>query len=278
MKTDENKTEILKAFDTYRNIVFATDTDLNFWKSFLDTSINDYKMNNPNQVELYEAGFYVYDYGINNDYGFLKGHKESRSIDTSNIERYKDNFISWVSNLAILKVYNALENFMLRAIQIKYFPTLNFNGSRKGNNEINNAIISYLKFENINIDTKNNRHIIQFLRNKSSNITLFLDHPMNIDVVSSWGNFFELISILRNIVAHQGTIVSHDSHNEIKSIAKDIFNRHFSIIKDELGAQHLQPNNNNGEYSHLISLFNSFALHIVQCIFDENDLKFLGMN
>ncbi|PWS32132.1 hypothetical protein [Pedobacter paludis] len=276
MKIDENKTEILKAFDIYRNIVFATDTDLSFWKSFLDTSINSYKINNPNQVGLYEAGFYVYEY--NSKYnGLLKGHQKSRSIETSNLETYKNDFISWISNLAILKIYNALENFILQAIHIRYFPeNKHAVGSKKAIDKLNNEIKTYLLDNNLSIDTKNNRHIIQFLKNKSSNVTIFLEHRMNIDITTNWENFFELISILRNVVAHQGTIVSLDTQNEIKSKAKDIFQRHFSINQDEIGLWHLQPNNQ--QYAGFISYFNSLSLHIVQCMFDENDLKFLGMN
>lgn len=276
MKTSENKSEILKAFDVYRDIVFATATDLSFWKSFLKTSINDYKVNNPNQVELYDAGFYVYEYGLDSSNGFLKGHKEIRSIDTSNLERYKDDFVSWVSNLTVLKVYNALENFVLQAIQIKYFPSINFTGSRKSINHINKAIITYLKNEDMNDDTTNNRHIIRFLINKSPNINLFLNQSMNIDLITNWGNFFELISILRNVIAHQGTVINIDTQNEIKSKAKDVFQRYFLIKKDEMGNQHLQPNNE--QYSGFISYFNTFSLHLVQCMFDENDLKFLEMN
>ncbi|SFA56702.1 hypothetical protein SAMN04488511_11689 [Pedobacter suwonensis] len=268
---------ILNAFEIYKNTVFTTDTDLSFWKSFLQTSINNYKANNPTQVGLYEAGFYVYEYSSKHEDGHLKGHKISRLIKTDNLEIDKNDFISWISNLATLKIYNALENFILQAIHIRYFmENKHAVGSKKATDKLNIDIKTYLLNHNLKVDTKNNRHIIQFLRSKSSNVTSFLERKMNIDLATKWGDFFELISILRNVIAHQGTIVSSDTQNEIKSRAKDIFQRHFSLNKDEFGLKRLQPNNE--QYASFINYFNSFSLHVVQCIFDEDDLKFLGMN
>lgn len=271
------KTEIIKAFNNYKNIVFTSDTDLSFWKSFLETSINEYIIKNPNQIALYQAGFHVYDCSFNSNYGRLKRHNEIRSIETINIEKYKNDFFYWISNLTVLKTYNALENFILQAIHIKYFNGNKYQiGSKKAIEQTNIDIKFYLKENGLNVDTKNNRHILQFLKNQSEEIASFLGTPIRIDLKTNWENFFELISILRNIIAHQGTIVSLDTHNEIKSRAKDIFQRHFTIREDEDGYKTLQPNNE--QYSNFLSLFNDFSVNLVKFMFDENDLKFLEMN
>jgi len=271
------KTEIIKAFNAYRDIVFAIDTDLNFWKSFLGGAINDYRIKNPLQIDLYQAGFFVYDLSSSSDSGRLKGHNEIRSIETLDLEKYSNDFFHWISNLAILKNYNALENFIFRAIQIKYFNhTRHSFGSKKAIEQMNIDIKSYLKENDLSVDTKNNRHVVQFLKNKSNEISSFLLLPMRVDLKTSWENFFELISILRNIIAHQGTIVNVDTHNEIKSRAKDVFQRHFIITEGIEGCQNLQPNNE--QYSNFLNFFNDFSLNVVKFMFEEDDLKFLGMN
>lgn len=53
-----NENEILKAFEIYKNIVFATGVDLSFWKSFMELSINEYKKGNAQSAELFTAGFF----------------------------------------------------------------------------------------------------------------------------------------------------------------------------------------------------------------------------
>ncbi|QDW26784.1 hypothetical protein FFJ24_018915 [Pedobacter sp. KBS0701] len=272
-----NENEILKAFEIYKNIVFATGVDLSFWKSFMELSINEYKKGNAQSAELFTAGFFVYNLSPINNQGSLKSHEAIRSIGSNELEKYKSDFFSWISNLVILKTYNALEIFILQAIHIKYFSSdKDLIGSKKVVDDVNNEIKTYLKEIGANLDTKNNRHIIQFLKAKSTTISSFLDIPVRIDLNTNWENLFELISILRNVIAHQGTVISSDTHNEIKSKAKDIFQHHFTLVKDENDYINLHPNNE--QFSNFLSLFNDLSLNIVKFMFDKEDLKFIGMN
>jgi len=107
--------EILKAFEIYKNVVFATGVDLSFWKSFLELSINEYRKGNAASAELFTAGFFVYNLSPINSQGSLKSHEAIRSIGSNELEKYKSDFFSWISNLVILKTYNALEIFILQA-------------------------------------------------------------------------------------------------------------------------------------------------------------------
>jgi hypothetical protein len=273
----DNGNKILKAFEIYKNIVFETGMDLSFWKSFMELSINEYKKGNSQASELFTAGFFVYNLSPINSQGFLKSHEAIRSIGSNKLEEYKSDFFSWISNLVILKTYNALEIFILQAIHIKYFSTdEDLIGSKKVVDYVNKEIRAYLKETGTNIDTKNNRHIIQFLKAKSTTISSFLDIPVRIDLNTNWENLFALVSILRNVIAHQGTVISSDTHNEIKSKAKDIFQRYFTLVKDENDYTNLQPNNE--QFSNFLSLFNDLSLNIVKFMFEKDDLKFIGMN
>lgn len=275
MKTVENKIEILRAFDTYQKIVFTPDTDLSFWKSFVETSIKDYKIKNPNQLQLYSAGFSVYDCSATSDYGSLKSHKKGRSISVNNLEENSEDFFSWISSLVILKTYNATEIFIFKAIQIRYYPSLNFTGSRKSISELNNEICSYLKAESIIMNKKNNRHIFQFLTAKSTTTSSFLNHPIRTDLTTNWSSFFELVSILRNVIAHHGTIITKDVLNQINTIGKDVFERYFTLTKEENNDMNLRPNIE--QFSGFLSHFNELSLNIVKFIFEEEDFKFFEM-
>ncbi|MEB0277193.1 hypothetical protein [Mucilaginibacter sp. 10B2] len=102
-----------------------------------------------------------------------------------------------------------------------------------------------------------------------------MESPLNIDLATTWGNFFEMISVLRNIIAHQGTIINNDTLNEIKSKAKDIFLRHFEVVKDEFKDNHLQPK--EIEFSDFINIVNTFALNTVKFTASKSDFGFLNM-
>ena len=153
----------------------------------------------------------------NSDDGYLKSYETPFELHTKDLEIHRKFFFFWVMNLSILKSYNALELFILQVIQLSYFPTLQnpINGKKQAD-EVQKQIKNYLLNNNLQYDTKNNRHIIQFLKYQSAQCCSFLDHRMRIDLKTNWENFFELFSILRNIIAHQGIILNSDIHNEIK--------------------------------------------------------------
>src|SRR5690606_20314871 len=149
--------------------VFGVDTDLRFWQSFLKLSIDDYKNRSSRPAEVFSAIFPVYNINPSTNSGSLKTHKKVLSIKTLDLDKHSQDFFAWVTNLSILKTYNALEVFLLQAIHLKYFPNHNnpIEG-KKAVEQINREIKAYLTNENINSDTKNNRHIIQFLKRQST--------------------------------------------------------------------------------------------------------------
>lgn len=273
-----NKTnhDILTAFEIYKDTVFGVDADLRFWQSFLKLSIDEYKNKSPRIDEVFSAIFPAYNINPVTNTGLLKTHKKVLSIKTLDLARHNEDFFAWVTNLSILKTYNALEVFLFQAIQLRHFPNHKKPiDSKKAVEQINREINSYLTTKNINADTKNNRHIIQFLKQQSTEITSFLKLPIRFDLTTNWENFFELISILRNVIAHQGTILSEDTHNEIKSKAKDIFQRHFVLPKDDNYYMNLYPIAD--KFLNFTSLYNDFAVNTVKLMFNEKDLTIFKM-
>lgn len=273
-----NKTnlDILTAFEIYKDAVFGVDVDLRFWQSFLKLSIDEYKNSSSRPDEVFSAIFPAYNINPITNSGLLKTHKKVLSIKTLDLEKHSQDFFVWVANLSILKTYNALEVFLLQAIHLKYFPNhKNPIEGKKAVEQINREIKSYLTTQSINSDTKNNRHIIQFLKQNSADITSFLKLPIRIDLTTNWENFFELISILRNVIAHQGTIVSANTHNEIKSKAKDIFQRHFVLPQDDNNYMNLYPLAD--QFLNFTALYNDFALNTIKLIYNETDFTIFKM-
>jgi len=284
LSTDKEKNEvsnktnhdILTAFEIYKDAVFGVDADLRFWQSFLKLSIDEYKNKSSRPDEVFSAIFPAYNINPRTNSGLLKTHKKAFSIKTLDLDIHSQDFFAWVTNLSILKTYNALEVFLLQAIHLRHFPNLkNPIDSKKAVEQINREIKAYLTTQNVNSDTKNNRHIIQFLKHQSTDISSFLKLPIRIDLTTNWENFFELISILRNIIAHQGTIVSTDTHNEIKSKARDIFQRHFVLPKDDNDYMNLHPIAD--QFLNFTSLYNDFAVNTVKLMYNENDLTIFKM-
>jgi hypothetical protein len=229
MSTKVNQ-KILTAFENYRDAVWQVGADLHFWQSFLKFSVEEYRGNGSRPEEVYSAGFTAVNIDLTASPGFLKTHSKVMRIKTLDLDERSQDFFVWVMNLSILKIYNSLEVFLLQAIQMTFFPNhKNPIEGKKAVDEINKEIREYLKKQSINQDTKNNRHIIRFLEHKSSEVASFFKMPIRIDLITNWGNFFELISILRNVIAHQGTIINIDTLNDIKSKAKDVFQRHFIL-------------------------------------------------
>lgn len=274
--SNKKNLDILTAFKVYQEAVFTLQTDYHFWQSFLQHAINGYKNRNTRLEEVFSAIFYAYDINPKTNTGLLKTYERTFLIKNMDLDEHIQNFFTWVTNLAIIKTYNALEVFLLQAIHLKYFPDYkNPIEGKKAVGHINKAIREYLKIQKINSDTTNNRHIIEFLKLQTTDIKTFLKLPVGIDFTTDWGNFFELISILRNAIAHQGTILSLDTQNEIKSKSNDIFLRHFALAKDDNDNMKLYPILD--QFLNLISLYNNFAVNMVKLMYKENDLTMFKM-
>lgn len=270
-----SSTDIQKTFNFYRNSLFSISNDIQFWKSFLEKAIEKYnEANECGHRKIFESIFNVYDIPFDSLNGVLKTYNETFEISPNSLQDYRKKFFNFVMNFSILKAYNASELLLLGSIQLAFFPTLE---SPFKNRKHADKIHKEIKNNLTNADTTNNRHLIQFLKAKCSKFDTFSDQLVRIDLKTNWINFFEMLSILRNVIAHHGTIVNVDTLNQIKSKAKDIFERHFDLCDDENAYAILHPKEGDS-FLNFINLINDFSLNTSKFVFDKYDLSFLDMS
>ena len=97
---NSQSSEILKAFEIYKGVVFTVDSDLRFWQSFLKTAIEEHKKKYSNLDKAYSAIFPVYNINPNTNSGVLKTHKEVYSIRILDLDKHQRDFFIWVMNLS----------------------------------------------------------------------------------------------------------------------------------------------------------------------------------
>lgn len=267
---------IKKSYSEYIEVMFQVGIDLQFWNGFLKNSITKYQEMETTPREIFSSLFGAYDIDLSSNNGFLKIYNESKSINSHELQEIRERFFSWVINCSIVKTYIAVETVFIQTIWFTYFQDLNNPyDSKKNFDKLSNAIKHSLKDAGIKNDTKNNRHIIEFLKCKSNDYNDFLKQSPRIDLKTDWSNFFELLSILRNIVSHIGSKVSIDLLNEIKGSAKDIFERYFTVIEDKFGFKHF--NANQEQFGNFLNLVNDYTLNTLKIIQNEKDFSFLRM-
>ena len=266
--------EIISIFNVYKDSIFGIENDLRFWKGFLKVAIDNYSKFE--EREIYTSIFGAYDIDYLSNAGYLKCHKEIFQISTPDLETKRQDFFNWIINLSVLRAYNSLEILLLRSIQKSYYSNFEdpLNG-KKQSDKIQNEIRDFLIANSIKFETKNNEHLLQFLIKKSPKIDTFLSHKMNVDLNTTWLNFFFIISILRNIIAHQGMIIQPNLLNDIKSKAKDVFERYFSLKNNISGFQILSPIEK--EFGNFLTYVNSFSLTMNKLIFNKDNLDFIGL-
>lgn len=268
---------IISAFDLYRKSVLNTDVDINFWEWLIAESVKNLKNDHTKQEKLFGAILGTYDYSFQNFSGLLKVHPQSVTIEKSNLHIRQKDFMNWIMNLSFVKIYNSLEILLYHAIQINQFPHLkNSLGDKKVIANIKKEISQHLKANSIIYDTKNNRHLVEYIKALSPNYNNFLNAPVRDRSKTTWSNFFELLSIIRHIVVHDGMTVNKDVENNIKALGTDIFAFHFGLVKDEFEYNNLYTYKEH--YASLISTINGFALNTIKFLFDEDDFSFINMN
>lgn len=263
-------------FDDYAKSVFQIENDLKFWTHFLTMSIDKYKIENPENRWISQSGFSLFNRDINGDNDWLYISKIKSTIEIDDLKSHSNNFFTWVMNLSLIRMDSYLELLLLQSIQHKYFPLLeNPNNGKKQTTRIITEITSYLKINNQNFSTKNNRHLILFIKLKSVEAKTFFENKMNINWQTNWEAFYEFLSTLRNIITHHGMLVSQNKRNEIKSIAGDIFIHYFDQPLDKESSQILKPRNEH-LFVNFLSEINDFASNTVKFIAEEENLNFLG--
>lgn len=273
-----NPTKYKTYFNDYIRSVFQIQDDIRFWKHFLTMSIDKYKTENPVNRWISQSGFAVYNIPSDGKNIWLHSSNETLTIEIDDLMNHSNNFFNWVMNLSLIRMYNAVELLLLRAIQLKHFPTLSdpITG-KKETNKVIAEIKNYLKNNDQDTDTKNNRHIILFLKLNSIEITsLFSNRVNSVNWKTSWESFYELFSILRNIITHHGMIISQSVRNEINSIAGDIFNHYFEQSIHKRSDEILKTKDEQ-YFLNFINHINDFAANSVKFITGENDLKFIGL-
>jgi len=261
-------------FEDYKNLVFTTKTELKFWKSVTELSITKHIEEYGKEKLMYEALFAVNNLNYNSANGKLNIHPGTISITSNDLTERRKDLFNWILNLSLLRIYNGLEIFILRAIHLKYFSELDDPlSAQKVILELEKKIKQDILNLSEKYNTRNNKYLHTFLSLKSDKFCEFSKQSITTDLTTDWENFFELISILRNVVVHNGMILTRDAENEIKSKANVIFQRHFEL-KGKLGMKILCPNESKIE--DFINIINDFALNTVKFIFEEEDLYFLG--
>ena len=277
MKNDPQQTappnEIKQIFTDYKNSIFSIQNDLEFWRGFLDRAIKDYPLTDNS---IYSSLFHAYDYDYSTNSGYLCLDKEAFKIQVPDLNNKREEFFGWIMNLSVLRAYNSIEILLLRSIQKSYYPTMEdpITG-KKQTDLVQNEIKKYLKSNSLKISTKNNEHILEFLKHKEPKIKTFVNHYLNVDLKTNWENFFRLLSLLRNIIVHHGMIIQPDIHNVIKSKAKDVFQRFFSLKESSDGHSILFPTEK--DFRNLITYINSLTLTLYKLIFGENSYDFIGL-
>lgn len=270
------KSTLSRSYAEYVEVMFQVGIDLQFWNKFLKGAVTRYQQTESYPREIYSSLFGAYDIDLSSNSGFSKIYNESKSINTTELQEIREKFFAWVINCSIVRTYIAVETAFIQTIWATHFPTLdNPLDSKKNLEKLSKAIKSSLKESGRKNETKNNRHIIEFFKSKSIDYKKFLLQPIRIDLNTDWTQFFELLSILRNIVSHIGSKVSNDLINEIKESAKDIFERHFNLVEDKYGFKHI--NANQEQFGNFLNLVNDFTLNSLKIIRNEKDFDFLKM-
>ncbi|MBK7938026.1 MAG: hypothetical protein IPJ82_13450 [Lewinellaceae bacterium] len=206
-------------------------TDFVIWKLILDNVVVDFEKESDSEIDLLSSIFEVYDFDSSTGKGELTAYKRgAKTITTKNISVQKDAFFRWIMNLSIPRVYNAIEILLLSAVMDEYFnKELDLKKFKTQQGEMNRAIRDY--FDNNSLgryESKNNRHILKYLGHKSAEINNFLNQNVRVDLNVNWQQFFEFISILRNVVTHNGMMMSKDVINQINSNAESLYGKYFS--------------------------------------------------
>ena len=264
-------------YDEYVRTVFQLEVDIRFWKEFIDTSIENYKENNPVNKWIHEAGFSIYDIPLGEG-TWLHTSKDTKTIEIDDLPKNNKDFFTWIMNLSLVRVYNSIELLLIKVIRVQYFPKMEDPGKgRKEINKIYEAVKNELKLGGLTANTKNQRHLIEFLKWKSPKFNSFLEVSVNPhNWKTTWKNYFEWISILRNIIAHQEMLVTPDVMKDMNSIAGDMLEHYFEGVADQKNAELLRPKDVH-LFLNFISHINDFAGNTLKYVAGESTMVFIGL-
>jgi|GEM_PF-1086228 hypothetical protein len=275
-KSDLEPSDLLLIRDSYRrymDTLFQINSDLHFWNTFLKGKIEEIISQdiNPDR-RAFESGFYVYDIPYNSQQGWLKSLNLELEKSMNDLPEWFKEFFGRTANLYVSKAYNEMELVFLEVIHRIYFPEIiDDTRERSYYNRIDGAIKKHLKGSGIDIDTKNNRFIIEFLKSKNGDFSTFLNMHPRINYNDTWRDFFEFVSILRNAATHIRSVFSKDGMNGLKGQFQEFLDAFITIIDLKDGYFSLVPKDNDN----LWSLMNDFTANSIKILVGENNLNFL---
>ena len=241
-------------------------------------SIDKYKSENPINRWISQSGFGAYDIPSDGSGGIHKMSRDIFTIEIDDLTTHSNNFFIWVMNLSMIRMYSSLELLLLRTIRSTYFPSIQdpIIGKQQTNKAIEEIKI-FLKCSGQAIDTKNNRYILAFLKLKSSEANSFFGNSINsVNWKTNWESFYEFFSILRNVIAHHGMLISPSIRNELNSKAGDILNHFFEQPIDRKETEILKPKDEQ-HFLNFTILVSDFAANTVKFIAGQNTLSFIGL-
>ncbi len=262
--------------EKYVNSVYNVSTDIWIWQSIIGRIVNEYENEGLNERDLFASIFTIYDIDKKSGNGLLKVFQNNDiRITTKSLREQKKLFFRWIINSSILKIYNSVEILLQSVILEEFLGQDSKNFGKKEIKLINKEIRDCFQKENWgNFNTRNNRHLIQYLKFKSPEVEEFMKNEVRVDLKSNWEEFFELTSILRNVIAHNGMLIEKDTLNNIGNSAIDIFEQYFSteLKVDELTI--LNPN--QSQILNFLNMINEFAANMVKFTKGEGNLQFAG--
>jgi len=265
-------------FTDYVRTVFQLEVDIRFWKGFVDTSIDKYQEDNPANTWIHAAGFSIYNIPLGGG-TWLQTSKDTKAIEIEDLPKNNKDFFTWIMNVSLVRVYNSLELLLVKAIQVEYYPGLADPGKgRKEINKIHEAVRNDLKSAGLSAETKNQRHLIEFLKWKSAEFCLFMEVSVNpANWKTNWRNYFEWISTLRNLIAHQEMLVTPDVWNDMNSIAGDMLAHYFEAPVDRKNTEMLRPLDVQ-LFLNFVSHINDFAGNTLKYVAGESTMSFIGLD
>ena len=86
---------------------------------------------------------------------WLHCSNETFTIEIDDLMHNSNSFFNWIMNLSLIRMYNAVELLLLRAIRERYFATLaDPAAGKKGTNKLLAEIKSHLKSHHQDCNTK----------------------------------------------------------------------------------------------------------------------------
>ncbi len=165
---------------------------------------------------------------------------------------------------------------MFKCIAREYLDfDFSIENGKKDSIRINQGLRKYFDDNSLGkFSTKNNKHLIKFISNKSPKIKRFLESKIRVGTKETWLDFFDLLATLRHVVAHNEMNLNNDSINHLKSKCPNIYNKYFLENKGSKQLSYLTVKESG--HNLILQWSAEFGLNMAKFIKDESNLSFAG--